>query len=248
VRESLEVQGVRKSFGGAPVLRDVSFNLRARRTLAVLGRSGCGKTTLLRILAGLEPADAGRVVRDGEDITGLPVRARDVVYLYQEPLLFPHLSVFENVAFGLRLRETPAHEVTARVGQMLDSLELAGLGGREPASLSGGQRQRVSFGRALIVRPSLLLLDEPFSSLDAETRAAMRALFKRVARTHALSALFVTHDLKEALEVGDDLGQIRDGRMKVYSSRAEFIADPESGVTREQEFWRTVEDRRVEPV
>jgi ABC-type Fe3+/spermidine/putrescine transport system ATPase subunit len=240
----LSVTGLSKSFGHERVLEDVSFTLAERHTLSVLGRSGCGKTTLLKALAGLHELDEGTVHRGGQDITSMPVEKRDVVYLYQEPLLFPHLSVFENVAFGLRLRKVEGARVEREVTHMLASLDLQGQRDKAPHLLSGGQKQRVSFGRALVVSPSLLLLDEPFSSLDAETRAQMQALFKKVAAEYAITAIFVTHDLKEALLVGDAFASIRDGRFRAYSSRQEFVDDPESGVRQEAGFWRSLEAPR----
>lgn len=233
----LEVAGITKSFGTERVLADVSFGLEAGRTLSVLGRSGCGKTTLLKLVAGLHEADTGAIRREGRDITSVPVEKRDFVYLYQEPLLFPHLSVYENVAFGLRLRGTSEARVRHDVTRMLDSLDLTEQRDKAPHRISGGQRQRVSFGRALIVSPSLLLLDEPFSSLDTETRGQMQALFKRVAAEYAITAIFVTHDLKEALLVGDRLAIIREGRLRAYATKREFMADPESGVAQEVRFW-----------
>ncbi len=244
----LQARGLARQFGPTAVLEDVSFTLGAGETLAVVGRSGCGKTTLLKVLAGILAPGRGSLLRGGVDITQVPVRRRDVLYLYQEPLLFPHLSVFENVAFGLRLRGVGAAELGERVRGMLDSLGLQGLADRDPLALSGGQRQRVSFGRALVVRPSLLLLDEPFSSLDPETRAGMRELFRRVAREYAITALFVTHDVREALEVGDRLARLAAGRLRVYEDRAAFVADPASGVQDEIQFWRQVGDGREKPV
>jgi ABC-type Fe3+/spermidine/putrescine transport system ATPase subunit len=240
----LAVCGLSKAFGRETVLRDVSFTLAERHTLSVLGRSGCGKTTLLKALAGLHELDEGSVHRRGQDIAAVPVEKRDFVYLYQEPLLFPHLSVFENVAFGLRLRKVEAARIDHDVTHMLTSLDLQGQRDKAPHTLSGGQRQRVSFGRALIVSPQLLLLDEPFSSLDAETRTQMQILFKRVAAEYAITAIFVTHDLKEALLVGDAFATIRTGRCSTYATRQEFIDDPESGVRQEAGFWRSLEDAR----
>ncbi len=240
----LTVSRLSKSFGREKVLEDVSFTLEEGHTLSVLGRSGCGKTTLLKALAGLHELDDGSVHRGGQDITAMPVEKRDIVYLYQEPLLFPHLSVFENVAFGLRLRRVEGVRVEREVNHMLASLDLQDQRDKAPHLLSGGQRQRVSFGRALIVSPSLLLLDEPFSSLDAETRTQMQALFKKVAAEYAITAIFVTHDLKEALLVGDAFASIRDGQFRAYPSRQEFVDDPESGVRQEAGFWRSLEAPR----
>ena len=240
----LEVLGLWKSFGRERVLTDVSFRLDERQTLSVLGRSGCGKTTLLKLLAGLHSPDAGLLRRRGADITGVPVEKRDIVYLYQEPLLFPHLSVFENVAFGLRLRHVGQDRIERDVTHLLASLDLVEQRDKAPHQLSGGQRQRVSFGRALIVSPSLLLLDEPFSSLDTETRGQMQALFQRVAAEYAITAIFVTHDLKEALLVGNGLATIRGGRFRAYSSKQEFIDDSDSGVAQEVGFWDSIKDGR----
>lgn len=236
----LEVVGLTKSFGNERVLQSVSFGLDAGHTLAVLGRSGCGKTTLLKLLAGLHAPDGGTIRRAGVDITALPVEKRDVVYLYQEPLLFPHLSVYENVAFGLRLRGANESRVRDDVRHMLGSLDLSEQQDKPPDRLSGGQRQRAAFGRALLVSPSLLLLDEPFGSLDTETRAQMQALFRRVAAEYATTAIFVTHDLKEALIVGDRLAIVRGGRLRAFASKREFVADPDSGVAQEARFWESL--------
>lgn len=238
----LEVRGLSKAFGSEVVLREASFKLAEGRTLGVLGRSGCGKTTLLKLLAGLHTPDAGVILRRGQDVTRVAVERRDIVYLYQEPLLFPHLSVFENVAFGLRLRRVPPERVQADVLRMLADLDLHEQRDKAPPQLSGGQRQRVSFGRALIVRPSLLLLDEPFSSLDAETRRHMQALFKSLVARHATTAIFVTHDLKEALLVGDELATLRAGGLTAYPTKQDFIDAAESGVRAEMAFWGALKD------
>ncbi|HEX4966309.1 MAG TPA: ABC transporter ATP-binding protein [Thermoanaerobaculia bacterium] len=236
----LEARGISKSFGAEPVLKEVSLAVDRHETVSVLGRSGSGKTTLLKIVAGLETADRGELLLDGRRIDAVPPQARGVVYLYQEPLLFPHLDVWENVAFGLRLRGTGGAELDRRVQEMIDSLELAGHARKRPHQLSGGQRQRVSFGRALIIQPALLLLDEPFGNLDAETRAGMQALFKRVAAAYRITSLFVTHDLKEALLMGDRFAHLKAGRLKVFSSREELTADPEMGVMNEVRFWESL--------
>jgi len=237
----LEVRGLTKTYGRRPVLAGIDLAVPREKTFAILGRSGCGKTTLLKILAGLEEPDGGTIRLGGEEITALPPGRRRALYLYQEPLLFPHLDAFENVAFGLRLRGAPETEVRHKVDAMLAELDLPAEGRKMPHQLSGGERQRVSFGRALIVEPALLLLDEPFSSLDGETRTAMQQLFQRIAAAHSITALFVTHSLKEALLMGDSIGLMRDGRLAAYTSKDEFLSDPESGVGAEIAFWTTLQ-------
>lgn len=233
----LDVRHIEKSFGRELVLDDLHFSLEEHRTLSVLGRSGSGKTTLLRIIAGLEQADRGELRLAGETIDHLPAHQRNIVYLYQEPLLFPHLNVFENIAFGLRLRGLPDAEVRRQTNAMLEQLELADQARKRSHQLSGGQRQRVNFGRALVINPRLLLLDEPFGALDVETRAAMQQVFQRMVADFRLTAVFVTHDLKEALLMGDDIASLRAGRLHRYADKRAFIEDPETGVRNEIDFW-----------
>ena len=235
---ALRVEGLCVRFGEQTVLRDVSFDVEPNATLAVIGASGCGKTTLLRAIAGLVIADRGQVLLGGRRVERMPVNRRGIVYLNQEPLLFPHLSLFDNIAFGLHLRKLPVAVVRARVEALLLRLGLNGLADRNPDELSGGQRQRTAFGRALAVEPGLLLLDEPFSSLDPYNRSCMQALFKQVAREHGIASLFVTHDVKECLRIGDRFAILRNGRLTLYGDSRAFAADPLSGVAREAEFWR----------
>lgn len=236
--EGLLVAGLSKTFQQQVLYQDVSFQLPVGKTLALLGKSGCGKTTLLRILAGLESADSGSIYLQGQALTRLSPQQRGTLYLYQEPLLFPHLNVFENVAFGLRLQGQAADSITQQVDALLEELGIVDLQHSLPAQLSGGQRQRVAFGRALAVRPKLLLLDEPFGSLDAETRLAMQQLFAEMVHRHGTTTVFVTHDLQEALRVGDSFGRFEQGRLQLYPDRAGFCADPASGVERELAFWQ----------
>lgn len=233
----LEVSNIVKSFGNEHVVKDLSFGLEARNTLSILGQSGCGKTTMLKTIGGLLQPDAGSISLNGEDITNKAPGKRNIVYLYQEDLLFPHLNAFENVAFGLRLRKISDREIKDKVGAMLQSLELEDQVLKMPTQLSGGQRQRVSFGRAIITNPSLLLLDEPFGSLDTGTRERMQFLFKKLTQTYNITSLFVTHDLKEAVLMGDQIGYMRKGVLKVYPNKTDFINDPQTGVQNEIEFW-----------
>lgn len=234
----ISVRNINKNFGDFVALGDVSVDIHSGNLTALLGPSGGGKTTLLRILAGLTAADSGSVHINETDVTASTTQARGAVYLYQEPLLFPHLDVFENIAFGLRLRGASLSDLKATVGAMLSALGMHDFARRDPASLSGGQRQRVAFARALVVQPALLLLDEPFSNLDPQARADMQRLCKTLCAASNSTVVFVTHDLKEALVMGDSYGRLADGRYQGYADRAAFCADPASGVAAERAFWR----------
>jgi putrescine transport system ATP-binding protein len=234
----LNIQNLQKAFDGTPVLNGISLDLNARQTLAVLGRSGGGKTTLLKIVAGLLSADTGSIHLNGENLTQRPPQERGIVYLYQEALLFPHLNVFENVAFGLRLRHVAPADIQNRTEQMLVGLGLADHARKMPTALSGGQRQRVAFGRALIIQPRLLLLDEPFGALDVETRTQMQQLYRRVAQEQGITAIFVTHDLKEALVMGDRWGYLERGNLQIFNTLQAFADSEKTGVRQEIEFWK----------
>ena len=241
----LQVENLDVRLAGQLILHEVSFTVDAHTTMAVIGASGCGKTTLLRAIAGLIGAERGRITLHNESVDSMAT-SRRIVYLNQEPLLFPHLNLFENIAFGLRLRRLAEQLVRERVRELMAQLELEGLGLRHPHALSGGQRQRAAFGRALAVDPALLLLDEPFSNLDADTRTSMQELFKRLARERGITALFVTHDLKESIRIGNSFAMIREGRLLPYRDLAEFCADPASGVGRESRFWQAFATANLE--
>ncbi len=224
----LEVADVWKSFGPTAVLRGVGFAARAGEFLTVLGPSGCGKTTLLRVIAGLEPADRGAVRIGGRAMDGLPAERRPVNTVFQSYALFPHLTVFENVAFGLRSRRIAGGEVRRRVGKALDLLRLADLGGRRPEQLSGGQKQRVALARALVNEPEVLLLDEPMSALDARLRADVRVELRRLQRALGRTFVLVTHDQDEALVVSDRIMVMRDGAIEQIGTPAEVYERPVS--------------------
>ncbi len=234
----IEVTGIQKQYGKESVLKGIDFELPAATTLSLLGRSGCGKTTLLKILAGLEAGDSGSFKIDGAEMLGIRPQDRGVVYLSQEPLLFPHLDVFENIAFGLRIRGLQKQAVQQRVEQLLDQLGLEAQARKAPATLSGGQKQRAAFGRAIVIHPKILLLDEPFGSLDAETRAEMQVLFQTLRKAEKITSLFVTHDLREAITMGDRFGKMAQGEIKVFADLQAFLAEPDANIQNELAFWK----------
>lgn len=236
----LEVNHIQKKYKDKQVIQDVSFGLQAHQTLSVLGKSGCGKSTLLKIIAGIEDQDNGEVILNGKNISKIKSNERNIVYLFQEPLLFPNLNVFENIAFGLRIRKMASADVEQKVAQMLESLELQDHAKKMPHQISGGQKQRVAFGRALIINPPLILLDEPFSSLDVETRATMQQLYKTIAKKFNITALFVTHDLKEALLMGDKISYMDKGLLEIFNSKKDFIEADKTGVKSEIDFWNNL--------
>lgn len=237
----LEVKHINKKFKNEQIVKELSISLEAQKTLSILGQSGCGKTTMLKIIGGLVSADTGSILVNNIEVNELSPEKRGIVYLYQEDLLFPHLTVYENIAFGLRIKKLPNKEVDNRVRAMVKSIELENQIDKMPHQLSGGQRQRVSFGRAIITNPKLLLLDEPFGSLDAGTRKRMQMLFKKIAAEFQITSLFVTHDLKEAILMGDEIAFMRKGNLKIYKSKKDFINDAETGVKEEIGFWNSME-------
>lgn len=236
----LQLNNISKAFQDKTVLQDISFSLPAHGTLSVLGKSGCGKSTLLKIIAGIEVPDAGTIALDLTDITRKNPNERNIVYLFQEPLLFPNMNVFENIAFGLRIRKMKEKELNEKVNEMGESLQIADQLKKMPHQLSGGQKQRVAFGRALIINPPLILLDEPFSSLDVETRSTMQHLYKSMAKRYSITALFVTHDLKEALLMGDQVAYMENSILQIFTDKQAFINDPRTGVLNEVQFWNTL--------
>ena len=236
----IEVKNLCKSFDGEEVLAGVDFRHASQQTLSILGESGSGKSTLLKIMAGLESCDTGDISVDGASIKKLKPKDRGVVYLYQEPLLFPHLTVAENIRFGLAFKSVPEKTAAKETDRMIEQLKLEGQESKYPHQLSGGQKQRVAFGRAFIIHPRILLLDEPFASLDPGTREEMQLLFKEIAKREKITSLFVTHDLKEALLTGNRFGMMRDGKLIIYETRESFIEDSSTGIKKEIEFWKNL--------
>jgi ABC-type Fe3+/spermidine/putrescine transport system ATPase subunit len=222
----LALEGVAKSFGSVRAVDGVSLEVSEGEFFSLLGPSGCGKTSLLRTIAGIYEADGGRIVLKGGDLRGRPMHARDIALVFQNYALFPHLTAFENVAFGLRMRKTPKHEIARRVSEALALVRMSGFEARRPAELSGGQQQRVALARAVVVRPSLLLLDEPLSNLDAKLRDEMRDEIRTVQRTLKITTLLVTHDLREAFAVSDRVAIMRSGALEQVGSPADLYDRP----------------------
>src|SRR5450830_1432444 len=229
---SIEIRNVSKDFGTFHALRDVSLDINSGELVALLGPSGCGKTTLLRIIAGLETADTGSILFSGEDTTHKHVRERNVGFVFQHYALFRHMSVFDNVAFGLRMKpraSRPSESVIKqKVHELLGLVQLDWLADRYPAQLSGGQRQRIALARALAVEPKVLLLDEPFGALDAKVRKELRRWLRRLHDDLHVTSIFVTHDQEEALEVADRVVLMNQGKVEQSGSPQEVWDHPAS--------------------
>ncbi|HEY1229067.1 MAG TPA: sulfate ABC transporter ATP-binding protein, partial [Ramlibacter sp.] len=229
---TIEVQHIRKQFGQFTALDDVSLQFADGELTALLGPSGCGKTTLLRIIAGLETADGGSILFSGEDTTDVHVRERQVGFVFQHYALFRHMTVFENVAFGLRVKprgQRPSEvQIKAKVHELLGLVQLDWLADRFPSQLSGGQRQRIALARALAVEPKVLLLDEPFGALDAKVRKELRRWLRRLHDELHVTSIFVTHDQEEALEVADRVVLMNAGRIEQVGSPQDVWDHPAS--------------------
>ncbi|HEX9054496.1 MAG TPA: sulfate ABC transporter ATP-binding protein [Gemmatimonadales bacterium] len=227
---AIRIEAVTKRFGRFTALDDVTLDVPGGELVALLGPSGSGKTTLLRVIAGLEAPDGGRILFAGEDATPRHVRDRQVGFVFQHYALFRHMTVFENVAFGLRVRprrlRPTGSEIRARVTELLELVQLAPLADRYPAQLSGGQRQRVGLARALAVRPRVLLLDEPFGALDAQVRKDLRRWLRRLHDEIGITSVFVTHDQDEALEVADRVVVMHRGRVEQVGTPEEVYDQP----------------------
>jgi sulfate transport system ATP-binding protein len=222
----IEARAVTKRFGDFPALSDVDLSVPSGELTALLGPSGGGKSTLLRIIGGLEQPDAGSIEIDGVDATEVPAQRRNVGFVFQHYAAFKHLSVFRNVAFGLEIRRRPKDEIRRRVGELLDLVHLEQFADRLPSQLSGGQRQRMALARALATEPRVLLLDEPFGALDAQVRKELRNWLRRLHDEMHVTTLFVTHDQEEALEVADRLVVINDGRIEQVGSPTDLYDKP----------------------
>ena len=225
---AVELQELHRVYGTLHALDGLSLDISPGELVVLLGPSGCGKTTALRILAGLDDATSGNVLVAGEDVTGVPANKRDMGMVFQAYSLFPHMTVLENVAFGLKLRGREKLERVTRAGEMLEMVGLSAFADRYAHQLSGGQQQRVALARALAIQPSVLLLDEPLSALDAKVRVQLREEIRRVQLEVGTTTLFVTHDQEEALAVADRVGVMREGRLDQIASPIELYSRPAS--------------------
>lgn len=223
---SIIVKNVQKNFGAYLALDNINLEIKEDTLVALLGPSGSGKSTLLRAIAGLEPPDSGSIVINGQDTTYKAIGERNIGFVFQHYALFKHLTVKQNIAFGLEIRKVKPPTVKEKVQELLQLIQLEGLGDRYPGQLSGGQRQRVALARALAVQPKVLLLDEPFGALDAKVRKELRAWLRRLHEEVHVTTLFVTHDQEEAMEVADEIVVMNHGKIEQVGSPAEIYDHP----------------------
>jgi sulfate transport system ATP-binding protein len=224
----IAVKNVSKRYGDFAALDDVSIEVEPGSLTALLGPSGSGKSTLLRVIAGLEVPDSGSVIIEGANVTNVPPQKREIGFVFQHYAAFKHMTVRDNVAFGLSIRKRPKPEIRRRVDELLELVQMAGYGDRYPSQLSGGQRQRMALARALAVEPSVLLLDEPFGALDARVRKDLRDWLRRLHDEVEVTTIFVTHDQEEAMEVSEQIVVVRDGRVEQVGSPEDLYERPAS--------------------
>jgi sulfate transport system ATP-binding protein len=222
------VENVSKQFGSFQAVDEVSLEIKSGSLVALLGPSGSGKSTLLRLISGLEMPDSGKIILTGKDATYQSVQERNIGFVFQHYALFKHLTVRQNIAFGLEIRKAPKKKIKGKVEQLLELVQLSGLGDRYPSQLSGGQRQRVALARALAVEPKVLLLDEPFGALDAKVRKDLRAWLRRLHDEVHVTTVFVTHDQEEAMEVSDEIVVMNKGKVEQVGTPAEIYDHPAS--------------------
>ena len=224
----IELCGVSKSFDGEPVLKNFNLYIRDKEFVTLLGPSGCGKTTTLRLIGGFETPDEGSIIFEGKDITDVPPHARQVNTVFQRYALFPHLNVYDNIAFGLRLKKLPKAEIDERVHKMLDMVMLKGFERRKVSSLSGGQQQRVAIARSLINEPRVLLLDEPLGALDLKLRKDMQKELKSIQQAIGITFIYVTHDQEEALSMSDIIVVMSDGEIQQIGTPTDIYNEPKN--------------------
>ncbi len=222
------VENVSKQFGSFQAVEQVNLEIQSGSLVALLGPSGSGKSTLLRLISGLEMPDTGKIILTGKDATYQSVQERNIGFVFQHYALFKHLTVRKNIAFGLEIRKAPQKKIQGKVEQLLELVQLSGLGDRYPSQLSGGQRQRVALARALAVEPNVLLLDEPFGALDAKVRKDLRAWLRRLHDEVHVTTVFVTHDQEEAMEVADEIVVMNKGKVEQVGTPAQIYDHPAS--------------------
>ena len=223
---SIFVNNVFKKFGNFQALENINLEAKEGKLVALLGPSGSGKSTLLRAIAGLEPPDQGSILINGQDATHVDIRKRNIGFVFQHYALFKHLTIRKNIAFGLEIRKTPTKQIKQRVEELLELIQLKGLGDRYPSQLSGGQRQRVALARALAVQPQVLLLDEPFGALDAKVRKELRDWLRNLHDEVHLTSIFVTHDQEEAMGVADEIVVMNNGKIEQIGTPAQIYDHP----------------------
>ena len=226
----LETRNLTKKFSATEGGADISLQVYEHELLTLLGPSGCGKTTILRAIGGFNKIDSGKILLDGAEVQGLPPEKRPTGMVFQSYNLWPHMTIYENMAFGLKLRKTPKKEMDAQIAEMLALVKMSGSEKKYPTQLSGGQQQRVAIARALVLRPAVLLLDEPFSALDAKIRGQMREELKRIQREAGLTVIFVTHDQEEAMAISDRIAVMNQGAIEQLDSPTEIYDNPHSRV------------------
>ena len=224
----LETRNLTKKFSATEGVADISLQVYEHELLTLLGPSGCGKTTILRAIGGFNKIDSGKILLDGAEVQGLPPEKRPTGMVFQSYNLWPHMTIYENMAFGLKLRKTPKKEMDAQIAEMLALVKMSGSEKKYPTQLSGGQQQRVAIARALVLRPAVLLLDEPFSALDAKIRGQMREELKRIQREAGLTVIFVTHDQEEAMAISDRIAVMNQGAIEQLDSPTEIYDNPHS--------------------
>jgi len=243
MKNHLELKNIMAAYDAQPVLRDFSLSIERGEFVALLGASGCGKTTALKIIAGLLEQDAGEVLLDGENISSIPAERREMSLVFQKPLLFPFLTVAENVGFGLKMRDLPKAEIGAKVAEVLKLVQLENFEKRLPRQLSGGQEQRVALARAIVTNPRVLLLDEPFSALDARLRTEMRNLVGELQRRLKITTVFVTHDQEEAVAITDRIAFLDDGKLAQISEPKDFYLKPNTVSVARFFGWKILEGK-----
>ena len=224
----LELKDIKKAFSKEEVLKEISLSIEKGEFITLLGSSGCGKTTTLRIIAGLETPDSGQVFLDGKDVTSLPPEARDVNTVFQNYALFPHMTVADNIGYGLKLKKTPKVEIKKRVSEMLELVQLPGYEKRKPSELSGGQKQRVAIARSLINNPKVLLLDEPLGALDLQLRRTMQLELKKLQKKLGITFIYITHDQEEAINMSDRIAVMNHGVFEQIGSPDEIYNHPKT--------------------